>query len=337
LGLEKAMKVLIAGLGSIGRRHLQNLRIVEPDAHITVWHQHSKPTSEEATQVLADAVVYRLEDALESRPDAALITCPASAHVETALPMAEAGVHLLIEKPLSHTMERVDELLKSCRERSVILMVGYNLRFCRPLQAMREALVEGRIGRPLALRVEAGQYLPDWRLGRDYRQTVSAKSALGGGAVLELSHELDYARWLAGEVEAVSAQMGHVSDLQIEVEDLAEIVLRFRNGAIGSVHLDMIQRGATRSCRIVGSEGTLTWEWADHRVRCFSEKHGGWTDLWVGEGDDRNAMYLEELRHFLDCVEEHRPPVVTGEDGRRALEIALAAKESAHTGRVVTI
>jgi len=331
------MRILIAGLGSIGRRHLSNLKSMRPSAHITVWHQHSGRCSEGENHGEADAVVYRLEEALASRPEVALITCPASLHVETGLALAAQGVHLFVEKPLSHMVERVDELLRVCREQSVVLMVGYNLRFYRPLQVLREALMEGRIGHPVSIRAEAGQYLPDWRPGKDYRQTVSAKSALGGGAVLELSHELDYARWLVGEVEAVSAQVGHVSDLEIDVEDLAEIVLKFTNGVIGSVHLDMIQRGATRACRIIGTEGTLAWDWADHRVRCFSEKHGGWTDLWREEGYDRNMMYVEELRHFFTCVQDRRPPVVTGEDGRRTLQIALAAKESARTGRVVMV
>jgi predicted dehydrogenase len=331
------MRILIAGLGSIGFRHLKNVKIVEPTAHITVWHLHSKPGSEEQTRGLADAVVYRLEDALDSRPQVAFITGPASCHVESALPMAESGAHLFIEKPLSNVMEGVDELLRACRERRLILMVGYNFRFHRPLQAMREALVEGRIGQPLALRAEVGQFLPDWRPDSDYRQSASARHVLGGGAVLELSHELDYSRWLVGEVGGVVAQVRKVSNLEIDVEDLAEIILKFRNGTIGSVHLDMVQRAPTRSCRVVGTEGTLSWDWADRRVRCYTAQRGGWVDLFAEEDPDRNAMYLEELRHFFACVKSQEPPAVTGEDGRRVLEIALAVKESARTGQVVPV
>jgi predicted dehydrogenase len=202
---------------------------------------------------------------------------------------------------------------------------------------MREALAEGRIGRPLVLRAEAGQYLPDWRPGRDYRQTVSAKSVLGGGAVLELSHELDYARWLVGDVEAVAAQVAKVSDLEIDVEDVAQIILKFKSGAIGCIHLDMIQRPPTRACRVTGTEGTLAWDWADRRVRHFSAKRGEWADLLVEEEPDRNTMYLEELRHFFACVKNRQSPAVTGEDGRRTLEIALAVKESSRTGQVVPV
>ena len=115
-------------------------------------------------------------------------------------------------------------LLALCHQRRLVLMVGYNFRFYPPLQAMRQALVEGCIGRLISLRAEAGQYLPDWRPGSDYRQGASARRELGGGVVLELSHELDYIRWLGGEVESVGALVGKLSDLEIEVEDTAEIV-----------------------------------------------------------------------------------------------------------------
>jgi predicted dehydrogenase len=331
------MRVLIVGLGSIGRRHLVNLRLIEPSAHIIIWHQLSRRRDRAESSSLADCVVYRLEDAIDTKPDVALVTCPASLHIETGLALALQGIHLFIEKPLSNTLDGVDELLDLCSERSLVLMVGYNFRFYRPLQVMRQALTEGRIGRPIALRAEAGQYLPEWRPGSDYRQSVSARQDLGGGAVLELSHELDYVRWLVGEVKTVSAQVGHLSDLEIDVEDTAEIILQFRNGTIGSVHLDMIRRPATRTCRIIGTKGTLTWDWSTNCVQFFSAATNRWSDLHPVEMIDRNEMYITELHHFLDCARGNDAPIVSGENGRRVLEIALAAKQSSQDQRVVEL
>jgi predicted dehydrogenase len=158
---------------------------------------------------------------------------------------------------------------------------------------------------------------------------------LGGGAVLELSHELDYARWLMGEVSGVTARVAHLSDLDISVEDLAEIVLRFENGALGSVHLDMLQRSPTRSCRIIGTEGTLTWDWSTHGVRCFSAAANEWEDLVPAQNLDRNDMYVAELKHFVDCIKGESVSLCTGEDGRRDLEIAAAVKESSATERFI--
>lgn len=331
------MRVLIVGLGSIGRRHLANLRRIEPAADITVWHPHSRPGQSEEGTIEADRVVYRLDDALDAKVDMALVTCPASLHVEVGLALADRGIHLFVEKPLSDSLDRVHELLDLCRRRGLVLMVGYVLRFYRPLQVMRAALVGGRIGRPTTIVAEAGRYLPDWRPGRDYRTSVSAKRDLGGGVVLELSHELDYVRWLLGEVRAVSARVAHLSELDIDVEDTAEITLQFESGAIGGVHLDMVRRPATRGCRVVGTEGTLTWDGMSHAVRWFSVATDSWSELHPAQDVDRNEMYVMELRNFLDCVVGNHPPGVSGEDARRVLEIAVAAKQSSQKGIVVEL
>lgn len=331
------MRILIVGLGSIGRRHLANLRMIDPTAHITIWHIHSKPKDIVEAPSLANCIVFRQEDAIYTKPDVAIITCPASMHIEMGLALAQQDVHLFIEKPLSNTLDGVDQLIDVCCKHNLVVMVGYNFRFYRPLQVMRKALLEGRIGRIISIRSEVGQFLPEWRPASDYRLSVSARHDFGGGVVLELSHELDYVRWLVGEVKTVSAQIGHLSGLEIDVEDTAEIILKFTNGAIGSVHLDMIQRVPTRTCRVIGSEGTLTWDWASHNVRLFSAATNTWSNLHPANNIDRNDMYLAELRHFFDCVQGNMVPIVNGLDGRRVLEIALAVKQSSQEQRVVEL
>jgi predicted dehydrogenase len=331
------LKALIVGLGSAGHRHTRNLKSIDPAIRIAVWRQHSRTGDLGDLSSLVEDVFYCQEDALAWQPDVAIVSTPASLHVPTALLLAHSGVHLFIEKPLSDMLKPVDELLALCHERGLALMVGYNFRFYGPLQTMRRALEEGEIGRVVSVRAEVGQYLPDWRPGVDYRQSVSARRDLGGGALLELSHELDYLRWLNGEVKAVSAQIAHLSDLDIDVEDTAEIILQFCNGSIGSIHLDMIQRPATRTCRIVGTEGTLTWDWSCHRVKLFSATTNKWTEPHLARSIDRNEMYVAELRHFLDCAKGDDTPNITGEDGRRVLEIALAARQSSEDQRVVEV
>jgi len=144
-------------------------------------------------------------------------------------------------------------------------------------------------------------------------------------------------RWLDGEIQTVSSQIGHLSDLDIDVEDTAEIILHFCNGAISSVQLDMIQRAAARYCRIIGTEGTITWDGGSHQVLLFSSLTKAWTDLHPAQSIDRNDMYLRELRHFLDCIKGMTEPVISGEDGRRVLQIALAARQSSIEQRVVRL
>ena len=302
------MNGLVVGLGSIGRRHLKNLRQILPQAELTVLRSSDR-SSHEAPPEEASRVVYSFDDALLHEPRFAVIASPAPFHVEIALRLAERGVHLCIEKPISDRLDRIQDLIGLCRQRGLVLMVAYNLRFAAPLRTLREALMSGRIGTLLGLRIEAGQYLPDWRPNADYRQSVSARRDLGGGALLELSHEIDYARWLAGDIVRVSADVRKLSNLEIDVEDCAELTVNFASGVLGSIHVDMLQRTPTRTCKLIGSEGTLTWDAIVNQVRLFSAETRDWEDLHSAQSIDRNAMYVDELAHFLDCLQDRKSVV----------------------------
>lgn len=326
------MKALIVGLGSIGRRHLKNLQSLGA-SQITILR---RPASSEIAEPRCE-VVFNLADALKFEPDFAIVSSPASEHVDIALSLADAGIHLLIEKPLSSNVKGVDQLINLARERSLVLMVGYNFRFYHPLQIIKQSLEDGAIGRPLSLRAAVGQFLPDWRYNVDYRQSASARLETGGGVVLELSHEIDYARWLMGEPQTVFARTDRLSDLDLDVEDSAEVIMTFANGATGNIHLDMIDRAPTRNCRITGTEGTITWDGLTHQVRLWSAANNEWHDLHPASEIDRNAMYLAELNHFLTCIETSQTPAVTGEDGKRLVEIAETIKRSSIEQRVISL
>lgn len=333
---DPPLRALIVGLGSIGTRHLRNLRSLASDAVLAIW-RHRRQSTAHPEITAADTVVYDLEAALEFKPHVALIASPASAHIAAAAALAERDIDLFIEKPLSNKLEGVPELIAQCARKNLVLMTGYTLRFNRPLQIAREAILAGKIGRVIHVRAETGSYLPDWRSGGNYREEVSASSELGGGAVLELSHELDYIRWIAGDVRSVSARLGKLGDLEIDVEDTADIILEMANGGMANIHLDMIQRDTTRSCRFAGSEGTLTWDSITGLVRLYSAATGEWSVLHSPIIYDRNTMYLAALKHFLQCAADKTAPMVTGEDGARVLEIALAAKRSHEEKRVITL
>jgi predicted dehydrogenase len=322
------MRALVVSLGSIARRHIRNLKGLMPDIEIAIWRQHSKGVSDLGElDTMIEHIFFDISEVRSWHPQVALITNPASMHIETGIDLAKDGCHLFVEKPLSDSLKGVDEFITLCREQSVTLMIGYNFRFCRSLQALRQAIVEGKIGRVLALRAEVGQYLPSWRPGENYRKTVSANRDLGGGVLLELSHEIDYVRWLVGEVDLVAAQVGQLSDLDIDVEDTAELIFRANSGAIASIHLNMVQSPPMRTCRVIGTEGTLEWDGINHRVRLGTRTMDGWSDIVAANSIDPNEMYIEELRHFLACVKEKATPVVGGDDGLRVLELIRAAKE----------
>jgi predicted dehydrogenase len=331
------LRYLIVGLGSIGKRHLGNIKLLDPEAIITVWHTHSKRRDRETSDPYSEREVFSIEEAIDPKPDAAFITNPSPAHIPIALRLAQEGIDLFIEKPLSSDLSGVDDLLRIQKNLNILIMIGYNLRFHMPLQIMKQCIDDGKLGKIIGIRAEVGQYLPEWRPGTDYRSSVSARRELGGGAVLELSHELDYVPWLAGEVTSVIAQTDHISDLDINVEDTADIILKFSGGAQGSIHLDMIQQPSTRSCKVVGTEGTITWDGTSGSVMLFLNKTRQWSTLHKDQNADRNQMYLSEIEHFFTCIRDRKEPLINGFDGKRVLQLALAILQSSREMRRIIL
>ncbi|MDP3245030.1 MAG: Gfo/Idh/MocA family oxidoreductase [bacterium] len=331
------MRALIVGLGSIGKRHLKNLKEIDPSISLAVLRQHKKEAKLNELSPLVEELFLDKNSAFNWKPDMTLIANPGPFHIQTALDSAKNNSHLFIEKPFSVEMQSINELIQECQSRKLVLMVGYMLRFFEPLQLMRQALLDDRIGRLLCIRATVGQYLPDWRPTQDYRQGVSACKKLGGGAIFELSHEIDYTRWLGGEVDAVTAQAGKFSDLEIDVEDIAEIILHFKNNAIGSIHVDMVDRASNRSCRLIGTEGTLVWDMNKNLVQLYRFDNKLWADLYNVTELDRNKMYIDELEHFLQCIKNKKEALINGYEGKKVLEIILAAKQSVAEGKTVTL
>jgi len=330
-------RILIIGLGSIGKRHLRIARTLHPSADIRVLrHQESLLIPE-----YADGIFSRMEHALAFAPELAVIASPATRHISAALPLADAGVHLLIEKPLSASPEGVSTLLETSHKRGVVLTVGYNLRFSPSLQRFRDLLRKGVIGRVLSFRCETGQYLPFWRPATDYRYSVSALRELGGGVLLELSHELDYLRWLFGEVDWVRATLGRQSTLEINVEDTAHLILGFMPAAdesrlIGTLNMDFVRHDTTRMCTVIGEKGSLRWNGLTGLVEQFKDSEHGWTKLFEYQ-QQQGDSYLAEWHHFLNCINGSVTPMITGEDALHVLDIIEAARRSSVSGLQVLI
>ncbi len=323
-------RVLISGLGSIGRRHLSNLK--ELGISDFVLHR-SRP---EPLQSNPHLPVYTdLSDAFATDPDLALITSPTAFHVSGATAAVRYGCHFFVEKPVSHTLDGVQSLLDGAEEAGLITFVGFDLRFDPGLQRVHGLLSENAIGRVTSLHAEVGQYLPDWHPGEDYRTGVSARKETGGGVLLDLIHELDYVSWLLGPVSDVSCFADRVSSLQIETEDTAAVLLRFDSGAIATVNLDYVRRRPQRSCTIVGEEGTIEWNYYDQTVSVLSPESS--KDTWSYAGFERNDRFRAEMTHLLRCLDGSAEPTTDLRRGVEVLRIALAAKESADRGEVIRL
>jgi predicted dehydrogenase len=264
------------------------------------------------------------------------VSNPTALHLEVAIPAARAGSHLLLEKPISHTNDGLAELVDAVERKRLKVLVGFQFRFHPGLNEVKRVLDEGAIGEVVSAHAHWGEYLPDWHPEEDFTQGYSARADLGGGVVLTLCHPFDYLRWLLGEVVQVSGLVGSAG-LGLEVEDTAHVTLRFESGVTGTVHLDYVQRPPSHWLRIAGTDGTLIWDNGDGSVRLWRASSPDGELIAPPEGFERNTMFLEEMRHFLACLEGLAEPKITLEDGLRALRIALAVKRSAREGRVVEL
>ncbi len=319
------MKFLIAGLGSIGRRHLRNLLAL--GEHDIILYRSRLSTLPD-DELAGYPVETNLDAALAHRPDAVIVANPTALHLDVAIPAAKAGCHLFVEKPISHSLDRMSDLRSAVRRGGGRVFVGFQFRFHPTLQVAARLLAEGAIGRPVAARAHWGEYLPDWHPWEDYRQGYAARLDLGGGVVLTLCHPLDYLCWLLGKAELVWAYTATLGDLRLPVEDVAEIGLHFPSGAVGSVHLDYLQQPAAHHLEIIGTQGTLRWDNTDGSLDVYRTGGTGWERSMPPEGFERNWLFLEEMRHFLTVVRDQVHPYCTLEDGIHTLEIAVQVLSS---------
>lgn len=327
------MKALVVGGGSIGMRHVRNLRrlgidslgLYEPDAG----------RREQARRESGPEVFDSLEAALRWEPYFVVIASPTHLHVEQALEAARMGCHLFIEKPLSHTGEKLCKLAEEIERKGLVSLVGCNMRFHPGPARVRELLEKGAIGRVLFARVHTGSYLPGWRPGQDYRESYSANASMGGGCILDCIHEIDLARWYMGEVEEVFCVAGHVSSLEIDCEDVAALICRHAGGSVSEIHLDYVQRSYERGCQVVGEQGSIFWDFNGGTVRLLDAAGDSWSTFSGPEGWQINDMYLEETEHFLDCVRAGIPTTLPVSDAVNVMRVAFAAKTSAASGCMV--
>lgn len=321
-------RIVIVGLGSIGRRHLRIARALMPNADIRVFRHKAADVPENS-----NGSFFSIKEVILFKPQIAIIASPATFHITIAQALADAGVHMLIEKPLSASLDGVWRLIETCQRRDLVLLTGYNLRFLPSLQRYRDLLRENIIGKILSVRCEVGQYLPSWRPESDYRQTVSARKELGGGVLLELSHEIDYLRWIFGEVGWVKSTLSQQSNLEIDVEDTAHLTLGFLpeiNGhqLIGTLTVDFIRHDATRLCTAIGENGSLRWNGLTGEVSLYEAGSKAWKELFrlPHQADD---SYIAEWINFIECITEKKTPLISGMDGLKVLQIIEAARHSA--------
>jgi len=328
------MKLAILGLGSIGRRHLQNFKTVGVDT-LTAYDASAAQRETAAAQFPFVRVVASPEAAVEGADGVAICTPPDS-HVALARLAAERGAHLMVEKPFAVSTNGIDDLLRLCEARGRRVLVAHNWRYWPPMHLVERFLREGRIGRVRAARTEYAYHLAFHRYpGQDYRTSYMAKAGQGGGCLLDESHAIDYMRWLCGEIVEVSAVVDRISSLEIETDDIADLTVRFETGAIGNIHMNLFAWNMHSHFELMGDDGVIQWRRMENEVRLYDPKAQRW-EVYPS-GGQLNDMYVEEARHFLACIRGEVQPRCDGRDGLKTMQVIDAARRAAAEHRWVKV
>ncbi len=327
---NKQYKILVVGAGSIGQRHIKNLKALGVD-NLAVVDPVIKNGKAQPFTVFAG-----LKEALKENWSAVFICSPSSTHLKIALEVAKRQIPMFIEKPISHTLAglaRLQNLAKSIKP----IMIGYNIDFHPQFKKIQAILKEKTLGKIWGVRAEFGYYLPDWRVNSDYSKSYSAKKELGGGILLDDIHEINSVYNLFGPVKKTFGLLEKQSDLKINTEDYVEIILWFENGMIGQIHMDYLQRDYSRHLKIIGEKGILIWDLKKAKIDLYSSVSRKWKTIDKINDFDWNTTYLEEAREFLKCLKTKKNPQSDLNRGIETLKIALAVKESSRLGKCLKI
>ncbi|MBU4491742.1 MAG: Gfo/Idh/MocA family oxidoreductase [Euryarchaeota archaeon] len=318
------MNVIVIGYGSIGKRHVDNLLKLRQIGQVIVCSNHldsfqNHPEKEKLKLVRS---LEELSPMISSgrQFDFAIIANETYKHVETANTIAESGIHLFIEKPISDSVTKAISLKKIAEKSNIKIFVAYNFRFLGAIQYVKNQISSGVIGSLYFAEIEVGQYLPSWRPLSDYRESYSARKEQGGGAALDLSHEIDYMRYLFGDPVSWKSMKSKVSDLDINSEDIFKGIYQFSSGFLCSVHTDYIRHNKKRGINIVGSKGTLECDFIKKYIK-MQTNSGEISLLEDVHLFDVDESYKSELNHFIECIEKDKKPQITLDDGIEVLNL----------------
>lgn len=324
------MKILVIGYGSIGKRHVDNLLKMNNTEILVVTNQNYKSTK-------FCKFFKNIHDALNEKPHAAIIANNTNEHMKTAVKLAKEKIDIFIEKPLSHSIIGMNELLTHTRKHNLVTMIGCNLRFHENIICIKNLIEKKSIGRIISVQAESGSYLPNWHPYENYRKSYASNSKLGGGVILTCIHEIDYLYWFFGSVKNIIARSGQFGNLKISAEDLSTSIIEFKNGVIGEIHLDYLQQSDIRRCKIIGTDGIIQWDSTSNSVQLFSARTKKWKQIYKIQNYDRNLMYEKEISHFIKCVNNRKQTINPLKEGFETLKIALAIKKSSKLRRLVKI
>jgi len=305
-------RVLIFGLGNIALRHISNIRRLFPGVSIGVVTSRNRKINTQ--EHLVDTQLSSIESINSFRPDFIIIASPASLHIKDYKKIHSLSVPILIEKPLSSSIDEANLAINLDKQnpRSTVSL-GYCLRYLPSLKIVKDIIDNGELGKIFNIHSEVGQYLPDWRKSKDYKHSVSASKNLGGGVLLELSHEFDYLFYLFGVMKLEYSSIDNLGSLALDVDEISDVILRTDSNALCYLHLDFYQKTPCRRCSIIGEKARINWDLIDNSVELITGEKS--KIIYSDPEYDKNNMYIDMLKDLLTAHNNKSTAPITLESG----------------------
>lgn len=326
----KSYKVLIIGLGSIGRRHIRIIKEIL-DCSIIVLREKNK-TREPIPAV--EEYIFDWHELQNQDIDFAVICNPPAFHVKTAIILAQKNIPFIIEKPICVSMDKIPKLIQIVKDKKIPVLVGFNLKYHFLYKKIKEIIASHKLGSIYSFFAETGQYLPDWR-DYDYTKSSSAQKKLGGGVIYDLTHEIDLSVDLLGEVSWLSCLKDKMSPLKIDTEDIAEITLSHKDGGISHLHLDYLQREYTRKFKFIFEKGEIFWNYSSGKIKLTSKNKS--SELYQPKDYTRDDTFKSQLKHWMNILEGKEKPLSSLENGIYISKVAISAHHSSESKKWIKV
>ena len=328
------MKIAVIGTGSIGKRHLKTLSAIKSSEKIDEIRCYDKSPERvnEAIQKIENVTPCKKLAEAVNDVDIVFLCVPTSLHYAVWSDIKQIGdFHFFIEKPLSHSYENCDEMIFHHNRSGKHAMVGYMLRLHPLLLRAREIIQnETTLGRVLSVRSECGFYLPFWHPWEDYRDFYMSWKTGGGGALLDISHEIDYLMWLFGDISHVQGYSLTISDLEITSDDYVSSIFEFKNGIMGELHLDLLQPEESRSMKVIGTKGVMIADLMTNTIKYNTVENPEWiTEAFEVDWD---KVYEEEDSNVIKCVRGEESITTDIEQGAKVMQFIEAIRQSSANG-----
>lgn len=327
------MKFLIVGLGSMGKRRIRNLQYL--DAGDIIGFDIRADRNQEATERYGVLTFPTFDEAVAQDPDAMIICTPPDQHISYALIAAEYDKHFFVEA--SVVDDGLDELLVACEGKSIVAAPSCTMRFHPSVRTIKDLIADKAVGRVLCFTYHWGQYLPDWHPWEDYRSFYASKPKTGGCRET-IPFELVWLTWVLGPLEAVSCFRGKVSQLDVDIDDVYQVLLHFSCGALGHLMADVLSRVPHHDVRFITEEGEISWNFLEGLVRMFSARDGQWREypepapIRVPGYIAPENYYIEEMRHFLAALKGEEQYMYSFAEDKQILNLLDAVERSSDTG-----